>query len=154
MLATSFVAASAIASSAIQGHRHQHALKHQYSKSANTGASLTVSQSAESDLPTICNYPPSTADLEAHTGFITALCSDIAGRTWIATDGNCVYCYDPAERNGSHWNHFTPESGLGEDDVYCLCCDKTGRVWTGTGRSGLPTNLGGPRHRSCYDSLL
>ena len=82
--------------------------------------------------PTIALYPPSPAELKNVNGFIMAMCADQTGRTWIGTESDGVYRFDPHLPTDKRWRHFTTADGLGDDSVYAICCDRFGRIWTGS----------------------
>ena len=55
---------------------------------------------------------------------------------------------------GKQWTQFTAKNtggGLGDDDCYALACDRLGRIWVGTGRSGVSVTNG--RDWRTYDQL-
>jgi len=64
--------------------------------------------------------------------FLESLAQDRQGRTWVATEDNGVWRYDPAAPAGQRWTQFTTKDGLGSDDVYALLVDSQSRVWAGT----------------------
>ena len=68
-------------------------------------------------------------------GFVTALCADRRGDTFVGTEDNGLWRWD-----GHAWTQFTAESpsgGPGDNDIYSLACDRLGRLWCGTDRSGV-----------------
>ena len=63
---------------------------------------------------------------------VRAIAEDSSYRLWIGSS-NGVYVLD---RNTGiyinyQWNHNDPNS-LNNNDVYSLCCDKSGNMWVGT----------------------
>ena len=69
--------------------------------------------------------------------FITSLCQDTAGHTWIGTEDQGVWRCDPSAPNGKQYTRYTTQDGLGDNNAYALCCDKAGRVWAGTLNHGV-----------------
>ncbi len=95
-------------------------------------------------LPLVPLPPPAPApdlqDLDEHGDFLTALCRDAAGRTWAATEGQGLFCYDPAAPTNQKWSNYTAATtggALPEDDAYALCADARGRVWVGLATGGV-----------------
>ncbi len=64
--------------------------------------------------------------------FVQSLVQDKEGRTYIATEGQGVWRYDPSAPAASRYTQFTQKDGLGSDDVYALLVDKQDRLWAGT----------------------
>ena len=64
--------------------------------------------------------------------FITALCPGTRHTTWIGTEDEGVWQYDPAAPKDKPFTHYTQTDGLGDNDVYALAVDKAGRLWAGT----------------------
>jgi len=64
--------------------------------------------------------------------FVESLAQDRQGHTWVATEDQGVWRYDPASPAGQRWTQFTTKDGLGSDDVYALLVDSQSRVWAGT----------------------
>ena len=71
-------------------------------------------------------------DAQAQGQFVQALTQDRQGRTYIATEGQGVWRYDPNAPAASRYTQFTTKDGLGSDDVYALLVDKKDRLWAGT----------------------
>ena len=69
--------------------------------------------------------------------FITSLCRDTTGHTWIGTEDNGVWRCDPSAPKDKQYTHFTTKDGLGDDNAYALVCDKAGRIWAGTLNHGV-----------------
>jgi len=68
-----------------------------------------------------------------HQGrFLESLAQDRQGHTWVATEDNGVWRFDPASPAGQRWTQFTTKDGLGNDDVYALLVDQQNRLWAGT----------------------
>ena len=80
---------------------------------------------------------PATWDANAQGQFITSLCRDNAGHTWIGTEDQGVWRFDPSAPTGKQYTHFTVKDGLGDDNAYALACDKAGRIWLGTLNHGV-----------------
>jgi ligand-binding sensor domain-containing protein len=53
---------------------------------------------------------------------------DRRGNLWFATTDSGVYNY-----NGKSFQHFTTREGLANNLVMCICEDKAGVIWFGTG---------------------
>jgi len=92
---------------------------------------------AISNPPTLCQYPPSPTELKGLDGFTMAMCSDKAMRTWLGTEEDGIYCYDPAQPEAKRWKHYTTADGLGDNSCYAICCDRLGRIWAGSDRTGV-----------------
>ncbi len=71
-------------------------------------------------------------DAEHQGRFLESLAQDRQGHTWVATEDNGVWRFDPASPAGRQWTQFTTKDGLGSDDVYALLVDSRSRVWAGT----------------------
>lgn len=69
--------------------------------------------------------------------FVLSLCRDLQGNTWVGTEGQGVWRFQPAAPTGKQWTQFTEKDGLGDDNGYALTCDKKGRVWAGTLNHGV-----------------
>jgi len=69
--------------------------------------------------------------------FITSLCQDATGHTWIGTEDNGVWRFDPSAPKDKQYTHYTTKDGLGDNNAYALCCDKAGRIWAGTLNHGV-----------------
>ncbi len=68
-----------------------------------------------------------------HQGrFLESLAQDHQGQTWVATEDQGVWRFDPSSPAGQQWTQFTQKDGLGSDDVYALLVDGRNRVWAGT----------------------
>ena len=66
--------------------------------------------------------------------FVTSMCRGLDGAIWVGTEDNGVYRIQP----GNKITQFTSKDGIGQDnDIYALCCDRLGRIWAGTLRSGV-----------------
>lgn len=66
--------------------------------------------------------------------FVTCVTKDNAGRIWVGTEDNGVWCCSGGR---TPWVNFTTKNGLPEDDVYALVCDRLGRIWAGFARHGV-----------------
>ena len=64
--------------------------------------------------------------------FVTSLCTDRHNHTFIATEDQGVWQFDPSAPVGNQYTHFTTADGLGSDDVYAVLCDAKGRLFAGT----------------------
>jgi signal transduction histidine kinase/ligand-binding sensor domain-containing protein len=64
---------------------------------------------------------------------VTALLETKSGDLLVGTLREGVYLLPP---NGV-WLHFTRQNGLSHDWVTCLCEDREGNIWVGTGGGGL-----------------
>ena len=53
---------------------------------------------------------------------------DRKGNFWLGNHGSGVYYYD-----GKSLQHFTTRQGLADNEVICICEDRTGTIWFGTG---------------------
>ena len=71
-------------------------------------------------------------DAEHQGRFLESLAQDRQGHTWVATEDQGVWRFDPAAPAGQQWTQFTTKDGLGSDDVYALLVDSHSRVWAGT----------------------
>ena len=76
-------------------------------------------------------------DANAQGQFITSLCRDTTGHTWIGTEDQGVWRFDPSASTGRQYTHFTTKDGLGDDNAYALVCDHAGRIWAGTLNHGV-----------------
>ena len=74
---------------------------------------------------------------DAQGQFITSLCQDAAGHTWIGTEDNGVWRCDPSAPKDKQYTHYTTADGLGDNNAYALVCDKAGRIWAGTLSHGV-----------------
>ena len=71
--------------------------------------------------------------------FVTSMCRGLDGAIWVGTEDNGVYRIQP----GNKITQFTSKDGIGQDnDIYALCCDRLGRIWAGTLRSGVAVYKG------------
>ena len=64
-------------------------------------------------------------------------CRDQQGKTWVGTEGQGVWRFDPRAASHQQWTQFTQKEGLGDDNIYTLCCDSAGRIWAGTLNHGV-----------------
>jgi hypothetical protein len=87
--------------------------------------------------PSFDLQPPALSELPGHGSFIMSMGTDLQNRTWVGTEEQGIWCYDPALPEAHRWKHYTVADGLGDDNGYALCCDNAGRVWVGHSRSGL-----------------
>ena len=76
-------------------------------------------------------------DANAQGQFITSLCRDLQGNTWIGTEDQGVWRCNPSAPKDTQYTHFTTKDGLGDDNAYALACDKAGRIWLGTLNHGV-----------------
>ena len=76
-------------------------------------------------------------DANAQGQFITSLCRDLQGNTWIGTEDQGVWRFDPSAPKDKQYTHFTQKDGLGDDNAYALACDKAGRIWLGSLNHGV-----------------
>jgi ligand-binding sensor domain-containing protein len=58
--------------------------------------------------------------------------TDSKGRTWFATDGKGITCYDSGK-----YTNYNKTSGLGSDVIYSVTEDETGNIWFSTENAGL-----------------
>jgi hypothetical protein len=75
--------------------------------------------------------------MEKARQFVTAMCSDMQGNVWVATEGGGVERFDPSAPPWHQWKQFTVKEGLGDDYCYAIACDRKGRIWVGTLRHGI-----------------
>ena len=85
----------------------------------------------------LCRADVSPWNPDTQGQFITALCRDTHGNTWIGTEDNGVWCCDPSAPKDKQYTHYTTQDGLGDNNAYALVCDKAGRVWAGTLNHGV-----------------
>jgi ligand-binding sensor domain-containing protein/two-component sensor histidine kinase len=76
---------------------------------------------------------------------IRGICTDRAGRIWLASGGSGVSSYD-----GVSFTNYTAESGLCSNMVYSARTDHKGRIWFGTA-NGV-SMFDGTSFRNYYDS--
>ncbi len=69
--------------------------------------------------------------------FVTCLCRDKQGCVWIGTEDAGLWRYDPDAPVSADYVHFAAADGPGDDTVYALACDKSGRIWAGTLNHGV-----------------
>ncbi len=69
--------------------------------------------------------------------FVTCLCRDKQGCVWIGTEDQGLWRYDPAAPVAADYTHFAAADGPGDDTIYALACDKSGRIWAGTLNHGV-----------------
>lgn len=81
-------------------------------------------------VPVLTSLLPWNADRQGR--FLESLAQDRQGRTWVATEDQGVWRFDPSSPAGQQWVQFTQKDGLGSDDVYALLVDDRNRVWAGT----------------------
>jgi len=74
---------------------------------------------------------------DAQGQFITSLCQDSAGHTWIGTEDSGLWRCDPSAPKDKQYTHYTTADGLGDNNAYALVCDKAGRIWAGTLNHGV-----------------
>ena len=72
---------------------------------------------------------------------VTSIAVDGAGRWWFGTDGGGVSVLDdggtPLDNSDDTWAAFITSDGLGSDVIRAAEVDSGGRLWFGTGDSGL-----------------
>jgi hypothetical protein len=102
--------------------------------SANIAAPITSAKHSAAALP----FPSVSTDL-AHKQikFVTCLCRDKEGCVWIGTEDAGLWRYDPNASVAADYMHFAAADGPGDDTVYALACDKSGRIWAGTLNHGV-----------------
>ena len=83
----------------------------------------------------LAGVTPWNADAQGQ--FITSLCRDTTGHTWVGTEDQGVWRCDPSASKDKQYTHYTTKDGLGDDSAYALVCDKAGRIWVGTLNHGL-----------------
>ncbi len=72
--------------------------------------------------------------------FIMAMCTDLHGNLWIATEGAGVYRYDPSSPQGKRWRQFTKQNTHGtlqNNCIYAIACDNHNRIWAGELNHGI-----------------
>ena len=72
--------------------------------------------------------------------FVMALCRDLQGNIWIATEGSGIFRYDPAVSKNKQWTQFTKQNTHGQlanNNIYALACDNRGRIWAGELNHGI-----------------
>jgi hypothetical protein len=84
--------------------------------------------------------------------FVTAVCSGNDGTIWVAAESNGIWRYTPSDKQWFHFTYENTNGGLGDNDVYCLLCDKLGRIWCGTARHGV--SVFSAYHWKTYDRLF
>ena len=62
------------------------------------------------------------------TNCVSALCDDEAGRTWVGTDNDGIYCIEPDGRSV----HYPPSPGRIPDVVMSMMNDSRNRLWVGS----------------------
>lgn len=67
------------------------------------------------------------------TNCVSALCDDEAGRTWVGTDNDGIYCIEPDGRSV----HYPPSPGRIPDVVMSMMNDSRNRLWVGSYLSGM-----------------
>jgi len=97
-----------------------------------TSAAKPSRASAAPSLPTV-----SKEAAEQQIKFVTCLCRDKQGYIWIGTEDQGLWRYDPAASVTADYIHFAAADGPGDDNIYALACDKSGRVWAGTLNHGV-----------------
>jgi len=107
------------------------------SESANVAAPVTSAvkpahASAAPSLPTV-----SKDAAQQQIKFVTCLCRDHQGYVWIGTEDQGLWRYDPTAPVAADYVHFAAADGPGDDNIYALACDKSGRVWAGTLNHGV-----------------
>ncbi len=83
---------------------------------------------------------------------VMSLCEDAAGRLWVATDGDGLFCQEDARR-ASHYSR--DNSALTNNAIMAVCSDKHGNIWIGTYLDGLFVKppQGGIRHFARQDRI-
>ena len=77
-------------------------------------------------------------DPDSH--FIMAMCTDLQGNLWLATEGAGVYRYDPSAPQARRWTQFTKQNThgtLANNCIYAIACDNRGRIWAGELNHGI-----------------
>jgi len=107
------------------------------SESAEVAAPITAAakhSAASSALP----FPSVSTDIaRKQIKFVTCLCRDHQGCVWIGTEDQGLWRYDPAASVAADYVHFAAADGPGDDNIYALACDKSGRIWAGTLNHGV-----------------
>ncbi len=88
-------------------------------------------------LTSACRADVSPWNADAQGQFITALCRDTHGITWVGTEDNGLWRCDPSAPKDRQYTRYTTQDGLGDNNAYALVCDKAGRVWAGTLNHGV-----------------
>ena len=83
---------------------------------------------------------------------VMSLCEDAAGRLWIATDGDGLFCQEDARRVTGYSRE---NSSLTNNAIMAVCSDKHGNIWIGTYLDGLFVKppQGGIRHFARQDLI-
>jgi hypothetical protein len=68
---------------------------------------------------------------------VTCMTMDAQGNTWIGTEDDGVYLRRAATCSGRQLSHYTSDDGIGDNDIFAIKCDRTGRVWIGHARHGV-----------------
>ena len=101
---------------------------------SETASVVPAARSSRAALP----FPAVSTDLaRKQIKFVTCLCRDAQGDVWIGTEDAGLWRYDPRASVSADYVHFAAADGPGDDTVYALACDKSGRVWAGTLNHGV-----------------
>ena len=76
-----------------------------------------------------CVAAPIPWDTNSQGQCLTALCADQQGHTFIGTEGQGLWHFDPSAPKDKQFVHFTTKDGLGSDSIYALLSDAKGRLW-------------------------
>jgi len=104
---------------------------------------------------------PSEESMDCPAKFIMALCSDLDGNIYAATEDEGIWRWVPAANAGkmpapigdgalppplsvpdairakSVWQQFSVKDGLSDTCYYAVACDRLGRIWCGSLRHGV-----------------
>ena len=69
--------------------------------------------------------------LEKNRAITMAMCTDLQGHLWCATEGFGVQMWDPKKPPLESWTEYR-EKDTGDDWTYAIACDTVGRIWVGT----------------------
>ncbi len=58
---------------------------------------------------------------------ISGLCYESNSNIWVSTLGDGLY-----RINNGQWEHYSVDNGLGDNYIYSIVCDSSGRVWAGS----------------------
>jgi ligand-binding sensor domain-containing protein len=80
---------------------------------------------------------------------VWSLYQDSDGVLWIGTRGNGLYSYA-----GGHLAHYTTQTGLVSDSIYCILEDAKGRIWLSTPTAVMMLNRSELIHQADAPSKL
>lgn len=104
------------------------------------GSTVNLTETSLCSASTSAAATSSTAiawDAQQQGAYVTSLTAGLDGSIYVGTEGSGIW---GLAADTDRWKEYTCEStsgGLGDDDIYSLCCDHLGRLWCGTGRDGV-----------------